>query len=89
MQREQALLQHKSHKPAGRWLRMSGMTLELSDILACPRCDKTPLEQTDDVFHCAACKVDFPSVDGIPWMFAEPEASLGDATNPEYDAESD
>ncbi len=54
------------------------MSSELANILACPRCDKSPLEQTDDVFHCAACKVDFPSVDGIPWMFAEPEASLGE-----------
>ncbi len=57
------------------------MSTELVDILACPRCDKTPLEQTDDVFRCAACKVDFPSVDGIPWMFAEPEASLGEWRN--------
>ncbi len=60
---------------------MSVMTSGLSDILACPRCDKTPLEQTDDIFHCSACKVDFPSVDGIPWMFAEPEASLGEWRN--------
>ena len=51
---------------------------ELSALLACPRCDKTPLELLDDMRHCKACKVDFPSVDGIPWMFAEPQATLGE-----------
>ncbi len=60
---------------------MPVMSSELANILACPRCDKSPLEQTDDLFHCAACKVDFPSIDGIPWMFAEPEASLGEWRN--------
>lgn len=51
---------------------------DLTDLLACPRCDKTPLEQKDERYHCAACKVDFPSLDGIPFMFAEPQASLGE-----------
>ncbi len=60
---------------------MSLMNSELANILACPRCDKSPLEQQDAALHCSACKVDFPSVDGIPWMFAEPEASLGEWRN--------
>ena len=51
---------------------------DLLSLLACPRCDKTPLEQTHDKLHCKACKVDFPSIDGIPWMFAEPQAALGE-----------
>jgi len=51
---------------------------DLSTLLACPRCDKSPLEQVDDKRHCNACKIDFPSVDDIPWMFAEPEAALGE-----------
>jgi len=51
---------------------------ELSVLLACPRCDKTPLEQKDGALHCKACKVDFPALDGIPWMFAEPQATLGE-----------
>ena len=51
------------------------------DLLACPRCDKTPLEQSDDTFHCKACDVDFPSLEGIPWMFAEPQAALGEWRN--------
>ena len=51
---------------------------EINALLACPRCDKSPLEQNDDGYHCKACKVDFPSIDGIPWMFAEPDAALGE-----------
>jgi ubiquinone/menaquinone biosynthesis C-methylase UbiE/uncharacterized protein YbaR (Trm112 family) len=51
---------------------------ELIELLACPRCDKTPLDPVDDKLHCKACKIDFPSVSGIPWMFAEPEATLGE-----------
>ena len=50
----------------------------LKDLLACPRCDKTPLDETGGVYSCKACKIDFPSIDGIPWMFAEPQASLGE-----------
>ena len=51
---------------------------ELSALLACPRCDKTPLEFAETCYHCKACKVDFPSIEGIPWMFAEPQAALGE-----------
>jgi uncharacterized protein YbaR (Trm112 family) len=51
---------------------------DLSTLLACPRCDKTPLETTDAAVHCKACKVDFPLIEGMPWMFAEPEAMLGE-----------
>ena len=40
---------------------MSLMNTELANILACPRCDKSPLEQQDDALHCSACKVDFPN----------------------------
>lgn len=50
----------------------------LASLLACPRCDKTPLESSDTAWSCKACKVDFPSIEGMPWMFAEPEATLGE-----------
>ncbi|NIV17110.1 MAG: methyltransferase domain-containing protein [Woeseiaceae bacterium] len=50
----------------------------LTELLACPRCDKTPLAETDGTYFCGGCKVEFPSIDGIPWMFAEPEAALGE-----------
>ena len=51
---------------------------ELHALLACPRCDKSPLEHDEVRYHCKACKVDFPTIDGIPWMFAEPGATLGE-----------
>ena len=51
---------------------------DLPALLACPRCDKTPLVAINDSFHCKACKVDFPLLDGMPWMFAEPQAALGE-----------
>lgn len=50
----------------------------LIELLACPRCDKTPLDESDGVFGCKACKTEFPSIGGIPWMFAEPGATLGE-----------
>jgi len=54
------------------------MSDTLLNFIACPRCDKTPLAKKDEGLHCSACKIDFPLVDDIPWMFAEPEASLGE-----------
>ena len=54
------------------------MSDDLLSLLACPRCDKTPLKLNDGVYCCDACKIDFPSIDGIPWMFAEPQATLGE-----------
>ncbi len=58
-----------------------GEVKQLQGYLACPRCDKTPLELDDGKFRCTACKIDFPDIDGIPWMFAEPDASLGEWRN--------
>ena len=51
---------------------------DIIDFLACPRCDKRPLQRKDSELHCNACKIDFPALDGIPWMFAEPQATLGE-----------
>ncbi len=51
---------------------------DLTQLLACPRCDKTPLDLSDGALHCKACKVDFPMLEGMPWMFAEPQAALGE-----------
>ena len=53
----------------------------LSKMLACPRCDKSPLDEKDGEYHCSACKVVFPNVGGIPWLFAEPDAALGEWRN--------
>lgn len=50
----------------------------LTELVACPRCDRTPLERGADLWRCPACRVDFPIFEGIPWLFAEPEAALGE-----------
>lgn len=54
------------------------MSDDLLNFLACPRCDKTPLAGKNGSYSCTACKIDFPSIDGIPWMFADPQATLGE-----------
>lgn len=54
---------------------------QLHSYLACPRCDKTPLSFHEGVFNCTACKIEFPDIDGIPWMFADPDTSLGEWRN--------
>jgi uncharacterized protein YbaR (Trm112 family) len=54
---------------------------QLQSYLACPRCDKTPLSCDDGRFGCSACKIEFPDIDGIPWMFADPDTSLGEWRN--------
>jgi uncharacterized protein YbaR (Trm112 family) len=51
--------------------------MNLSELLACPRCDK-PLDATANGFQCAGCRVDFPIVDSLPWLFAEPNSALGE-----------
>ena len=50
---------------------------ELPSFFACPRCD-TPLAQAAAGLHCSGCRVDFPLVDEIPWLFAAPSAALGE-----------
>ncbi len=56
-------------------------TAPLLDIFACPRCDKAPLEQLANALHCAGCKTEFPTVGGIPCLFADPASSLGEWRN--------
>ncbi len=53
----------------------------LKNYLACPRCDKTPLTGEDQQYRCDACEIDFPAIDDMPWMFADPDASLGEWRN--------
>jgi SAM-dependent methyltransferase len=49
----------------------------LLELTACPRCD-APLAGAGARWRCAGCSVDFPSIGGIPWLFAEPNAALGE-----------
>jgi len=53
----------------------------LTDLTACPRCDKAPLARSKAGYRCAACKVDYPVLAGMPWLFADPEASMGEWRN--------
>ena len=50
----------------------------LTDVLACPRCDRAPLAVSDAGLRCAGCRVYFPSVGTIPWLFAEPNGALAE-----------
>jgi SAM-dependent methyltransferase/uncharacterized protein YbaR (Trm112 family) len=46
------------------------------DLLACPRCGK-PLVDAPPL-RCARCRVDYPDLDGLPCLFAEPSAALAE-----------
>ena len=46
-------------------------------VLACPRTD-TALTLTDDLWHSAAGAVDYPSFNGVPWLFAEPGIAMAE-----------
>jgi uncharacterized protein YbaR (Trm112 family) len=53
-------------------------TLEFESLLACPRCDRALSSETANCYRCEGCSVEYPCIDGIPWLFAEPTASLAD-----------
>lgn len=55
--------------------------IQITELTACPRCDKAPLTRKGDSYRCSACKVAYPSIDGIPWLFAAPDATLGEWRN--------
>ena len=52
-------------------------TTTLSELLACPRCGKG-LSASADSMRCAGCAVNFPNLEGIPWLFPEPGIALGE-----------
>lgn len=56
-------------------------TPTLAELTGCPRCDKAPLDVEGDGYRCGGCKTVWPAVGGIPWLFAEPDASLGEWRN--------
>jgi uncharacterized protein YbaR (Trm112 family) len=53
------------------------VSTDILDLLACPRCDRA-LDPADSALHCAGCRVDFPLLGAVPWLFAEPAAALGE-----------
>jgi SAM-dependent methyltransferase len=57
-------------------------------MLACPRCGKsldTAIAKggmlAGPALHCAGCKVEFPQLGDVPFMWAEPQAALADWRN--------
>lgn len=54
--------------------------MAIDSLLACPRCD-VPLSRPADDLTCAACQVTFPTHDGVPWLFADPMATMRDWHN--------
>jgi uncharacterized protein YbaR (Trm112 family) len=53
------------------------------DLLACPRCGKALVSSgatgaAGTALRCEPCRVDFPDLAGIPWLFAEPLAALAE-----------
>jgi hypothetical protein len=58
-------------------------TPDLAAVLACPRCGERPVEASDGSFACTPCGQRFPLVGGVPALFADPAASLGEWRNRE------
>jgi SAM-dependent methyltransferase len=47
-------------------------------VFQCPACRRGAIGAGADAWVCDACSKRFPLVDGIPWLHAEPEATLAD-----------
>ncbi len=47
------------------------------EILCCPRC-RGQLQRGGTGLACAACAIEYPSVGGLPWLFPDPAAALGE-----------
>ncbi len=54
---------------------------DLASLLQCPRCRRAGLRAGPECFECSACAAQYPSLGGIPWLFADPERALGDWRN--------
>ena len=61
---------------------MTRSTLE--SLLACPQCDNR-VAADGDSFKCAGCKTVFPTLGGVPFLFADPGSSM-DAWRSRYHA---
>jgi SAM-dependent methyltransferase len=49
--------------------------MPIDSLLACPRCDAA-LSRSAQGITCTSCRIDFPEPDGVPWLFAEPDATM-------------
>jgi SAM-dependent methyltransferase/uncharacterized protein YbaR (Trm112 family) len=53
----------------------------LLELLQCPRCRRAPLLASAEGFACSGCRVQYPRLGGLPWLFADPERALGEWRN--------
>lgn len=51
---------------------------KLADLLACPRCDAALTATPEGGYECRGCQVRYPLLDGMPFLFAAPNAARGD-----------
>lgn len=51
---------------------------DVTAILACPKCEVALRQFPDGSFGCGGCGLKFPSLDGVPCLFAEPVATLAE-----------
>lgn len=51
------------------------------ELLQCPRCRRAPLLAADDGLACSSCRVRYPRLGGLPWLFADPDLALGEWRN--------
>lgn len=49
----------------------------LLPVLACPRCDQ-PLQEEGEAMRCPGCRTVYPSLGGVPWLFADPDTALAE-----------
>ena len=55
---------------------MTDQPVPLLSLLCCPRCGGSL--QGEGSLRCAGCAQAFPGLAGLPWLFAEPDAALGE-----------
>jgi hypothetical protein len=51
---------------------------QLASLLRCPACSGGAPARAGNAWQCPACATRFPEFDGIPWLFAAPEAALAE-----------
>ncbi|MBL8199344.1 MAG: methyltransferase domain-containing protein [Chromatiales bacterium] len=51
---------------------------DVTALLACPRCEVAVRQYPDSSFGCSGCGLKFPSLAGVPCLFAEPAATLAE-----------
>ena len=53
----------------------------LDVLLQCPACRAAPLSRRAEFLVCGSCSSRYPTLAGIPWLFADPDRALGEWRN--------